>query len=139
MTEHSPIGLPDEILGTTDEYVSNQLTMKALKLRNEKLKDELLAHPANKGRNYLSTTGEDYYINVSEREVYQYSNAVTKLEVEMMLLRRKIHEQQEKEIESGKAKQVPSTKVLTVRPMTAEALERIRIEDALLAGGEDDL
>jgi hypothetical protein len=122
-----------------DEFAYNTLQVKRLKLRNEKLKEAILSDPDNRGRQYLAAMENSYYVNISEREVYDYSNTVLRLEAELEALREKIRSTQADEVASGKAKKKPPTRVLTVRAMSADALERIAIEEKLFAGGEDDL
>lgn len=120
-------------LGSPDEYIANSLLAKRLNLRNEELKSNLVSE----GKAYLPSTDENYYINVSQRENYVYSSAVTKLENELKTLAAKIKAKKDMERAAYIAKPTPPTEVLSVNKMTDEVLRRIKINESLEEADDD--
>ena len=119
--------------GSPDEYIANNLLAKRLNLRNEGLKEDLAAE----GKTYLPSTDQKHYINVSERENYVYSAAVTKLEEELKILTAKIKARKDMERAAKLAKPAASTKVLTVNKMTDEILRRIKLGESVEEADDD--
>lgn len=122
--------------GSADEYISNALIAKRLEVRNKEIKDGVIALSGDVS--HIPSSDGSYYISVSERNNYQYSAAVEKLEKELKTLQAKITAKKRLEETSGVAKLVDSTTILSVKPMSPGVLDKIELEKRI-ASYDDDL
>jgi hypothetical protein len=118
--------------GSADEYIANSLLIKRLQLRNEELKDAMIAQ----GKRYIPATKESHYIGVTQRKNYQYSKKIEKLEADLKAQRAHIAAKKAIEEQHGDATPLDPTMVLSVRGMTQQVLERIKSGDNEV--GEED-
>lgn len=122
--------------GSPDEYIANALLIKRLQLRNEELKEKMLAE----GKRYLPSTDAKYYIGLSRRNNFDYSKGIEKMEADLKALRAHINAKKKTKEQHGIATEKDPTMVFSVRHMTQEILERINSDNNLLnPEDEDDL